>query len=162
MGTLHQLLRPNGVSVDSIRVDISYRPLRIGWAIRSGDFDALRLAMRLSFALWGGRFNPVIVVDQEEQAQNLIDLFRLDMIIPVGDSDIVKSFPERYRYLFNPFFPRELFIGGGIGGSRSQVLDVHNALVHLQTKPEWESLKKKGVRFYSWAPDDPLADVFLV
>jgi len=147
--------------VDSIRVDISYRPLRIGWAIRAGDFDALRSAMRLSFALWGGRFNPVIVVDQEEQAQELIDLFRLDMILSVGDSEIVKSFPKRFPYLINPFFPEGLFIGG-IGGWHSQALDVHNALVHLQTKPEWEAVKKNGLRIYSWAPDDPLADVFLM
>jgi hypothetical protein len=143
--------------VDSIRVDICYRPLRIGWAIRKGDFDALRSAMRLSFALWGGRFNPVIVVDQEEQARELVDLFRLDMILAVGDSDIVKSFPKRFPYLVNPFFPEGLFIGG-MEEWQSQVLDVHNALVHLQAKPEWAD----GLRIYSWAPDDPLADVFLM
>ncbi len=141
----------------SIRVDICYRPLRIGWAIRRGDFDAFRSAMRLSFALWGGRFNPVIVVDQEEQAQDLVDLFRLDLIVPVGDSDIVKSFPKRFPYLINPFFPEGLFIGG-IGDWHSQVLDVHNALVHLQTKSQWAD----GLSIYSWAADDPLADVFLM
>jgi hypothetical protein len=148
--------------VDSIRVDTSYRPLRIGWAVRAGDFEAFRSATRMSFALWGGRFNPIIVVDLEKQAQDLVDLFRLDMIIPVGDSEIVQSFPKRFPYLFNPFFPGEVFVGGGIGGSASQVLDVHNALVHLQTEPEWEAIKRKGVRLYSWTPDDPLADVFLM
>jgi hypothetical protein len=124
--------------------------------------DAFRSAARLSFALWGGRFNPIIIADQEELAQNLVDLFRLDMIIPVGDSDIVKSFPQRFQYLINPLFPEELFVGDGAGGARAQVLDIHNALVHLQTEPEWEAVKKKGVRFYTWGPDDPLADVFLM
>ena len=28
--------------------------------------DAFRIAARTSFALWGGRFNPLVVVDQEE------------------------------------------------------------------------------------------------
>lgn len=148
--------------MESLRVDICYRPLRIGWAIRAGDVDAFRSAARLSFALWGGRFNPIIIADQEELAQNLVDLFRLDMIIPVGDSDIVKSFPQRFQYLINPLFPEELFVGDGAGGARAQVLDIHNALVHLQTEPEWEAVKKKGVRFYTWGPDDPLADVFLM
>src|SRR5260370_23253973 len=147
-----QLDLTGSFSVDSSRVDICYRPLRIGWAIRTGDFNALRSAMRLSFALWGGRFNPIIVVDQEEQAQDLVDLFRLDMILPVGDSDVVKSFPKRFPYLFNPFFPEGLFIGG-IGDWHSQVLDVHNALVHLQTKSQWPD----GLRIYSWALDDPFA-----
>lgn len=143
--------------MDSIRVDICYRPLRIGWAIRAGDFDAMRAAMRLSFALWGGRFNPVIVVDHAEQAQDLVDLFRLDMVLPIGDSDIVKSFPKRFPYLLNPFFPEGLFVEG-METWHSQILDVHNALVHLQTRPGWAD----GLRIYSWAPDDPLADVFLL
>ncbi len=146
--------------MESVRVDVSYRPLRIGWAIRKGDFDALRSAMRLSFAFWGGRFNPVIVVD-DEQAQDLVDLFRLDMIVPIGESEVVKSFPKRFPYLFNPFFPEGLFVGG-VGTWHPQVLDVHNALVHLQTKSEWQAVKKNGLRIYSWAPDDPLADVFLM
>src|SRR5258708_10286906 len=120
--------------MDSIRVDICYRPLRIGWAIRAGDFDALRSAMRLSFALWGGCFNPVIVVDQEEQAQELIDLFRFDMILSVGDSEMGKSFPKRFPYLINPFFSEGLFIEG-IGAWHSQALSVHNALVHMPTQP---------------------------
>jgi hypothetical protein len=148
-------------TVESVRVDISYRPLRIGWAIRKGDFDAFRSATRLSFVMWGGRFNPVIVVDEEEQARNLVDLFRLDMIVSIGDSDVVKSFPKRFPYLLNPFFPEGLFIGG-VGSWHSHVLDVHNALVHLQTKPEWQAVKKNGLRIYSWAPDDPLSDVFLM
>src|SRR5438105_13085143 len=124
--------------MESLRVDICYRPLRIGWAIHAGDTSAFRAAARLSFALWGGRFNPIVVVEQEELARNLVDLFRLDMIIPVGESDIVKSFPKRFHHLVNPLFPNEVFIGDGAGGARSQVLDIHNALVHLQTKPEWE------------------------
>ncbi len=124
--------------------------------------NAFRSAARLSFALWGGRFNPMIVVDQEELARNLVDLFRLDMIVPVGDSEIAKAFPKRFQYLINPLISNELFIGDGAGGARAQVLDIHNALAHLQTKPEWEAVKKKGVRLYTWAPDDPLGDIFLM
>jgi tRNA threonylcarbamoyladenosine modification (KEOPS) complex Pcc1 subunit len=148
--------------VDSVRVDICYRPLRIGWAIRAGDFVAFRSAVRSSFALWGGRFNPIIVVDQEELAQNLVDLFRLDVIIPVGDSEIVQAFPKRFPYLIKPFFDDRVFADYGEYGARSQVLDIYNALIHLQKKPEWEAVKKKGVCMYSWAPEDPLADVFLM
>jgi hypothetical protein len=112
--------------------------------------------------LWGGRFNPVIIVDQEELAEELIDVFRIDMIVPVGDSETVQSFSQRFKYLINPFLHGGVFLGEVAGASCSQVLDIHNALVHLQTKPEWEAVKRKGVHLYSWAPDDPLADVFLV
>ena len=70
--------------MNTIRVDICYRPLRIGLAIRSDDIDAFRQAVRLSHTLWGGRFNPILIVDREEEAKRLIDLFRVDLIWPIG------------------------------------------------------------------------------
>jgi hypothetical protein len=49
------------------------------------------VAARISFALWGGRFNPIIVIDQQGLAQELIDVFRVDVILPLGDSQQVKE-----------------------------------------------------------------------
>lgn len=148
--------------MESLRVDICYRPLRIGWAIRADDINAFRTAVKYSFALWGGRFNPIIIVDQKELAQELVDLFRVDMIIPVGDSDIVQAFPKQFPYLIKPFFEKDVFMRYGKDHGSSQVLDIHNALVHIRKKPEWGAVKKEGVRIYSWSLDDPLADVFLM
>jgi hypothetical protein len=39
----------------TLRIDICYQPLRVGWAIRRGDFDLLRRIIRRSHPLWGGR-----------------------------------------------------------------------------------------------------------
>jgi hypothetical protein len=75
---------------DTLRVDVCYRPLRIGWAVREGDMAAVRQAVKASHALWGGRFNPILVVDREEEARQLVELFRLDLIWPFGDSHEVK------------------------------------------------------------------------
>jgi len=149
--------------MESIRVDVAYRPLRIAWAIRAGDFEGFRSAIRISHALWGGRFNPIVVVDRVEQAEDLVKLFRVDAILPIGDSEIVRSFPARFPYVINPFFHNRVFVGAGqYGGSPSQVLDVQNAVAHLAPKPEWEAFKKRGMRLYAWKPKDPLADVFLM
>jgi hypothetical protein len=87
-----------------------------------------RTAARLSFALWGGRFNPIVVVDRQEESESLVDAFRVDLILPIGDSDEVKVFVKRFPYLIKPFHHDSVFIGDGDGGARSQVLDVHNAL----------------------------------
>lgn len=148
--------------VDTIRVDICYRPLRIGWAIRAGDIDAFRQAVRFSHTLWGGRFNPIVVVDREEEAGRLVDLFRVDLILPIGDSEVLNAFPKRFPYLITPLFPAVLFVDGVDKRKRAQVLDIHNALVHLRETPEWRAIKNKGVRVYTWQADDPLADVFLI
>jgi hypothetical protein len=152
-----------GVSqLETVRVDICYRPLRIGWAIKAGDLDAFRTAARISFSLWGGRFNPIIVIDQEDRAQNLIDNFRVDVILPIGNSDDVKSFPKKFPHIIKPFHHEHVFVGDGEGGARCEVLDIYNGLVYLQERPEWRAAKEGELRIYKWAADDPLADFFLM
>ncbi len=148
--------------METVRVDICYRPLRIGWAIQSGDAKAFRQAVKLSNAFWGGRFNPIVIVDREE-ANSLVDLFRLDLILPIGESSAVKEFPARFPHLFRPmaFFDDALFAEGGGGAKHAKLLDVHNALVHVRDSPDWTAARGKGFWLPSWEMDDPLADVFL-
>jgi len=74
----------------------------------------------------------------------------------------VGQFPKKFPHLITPLFPDSLFVADGEGGARSQVLDIHNALFHLKDKPEWKAVKEQSPRLYTWAPDDPLADVFLM
>ena len=106
--------------------------------------------------LWGGRFNPIIVVDKPQEAASLIDVFHVDMILPLGDSEQVKEFPKKFPHIITPFFHENIFVGDAEHGARSEVLDVHNALVHLQDRPEWKQVKERGLRLYAWAPEDPL------
>jgi len=77
--------------MDTIRVDISYRPLRIGWAIQADDKEAFRHAVRLSHALWGGRYNPILIVGNDREIEGLVNLFRVDMIWPIGNGDGLNS-----------------------------------------------------------------------
>ncbi len=82
--------------MDTIRVDICYRPLRIGWAIRAGDVEAFRSAVRLSYAILGGRYNPILIADHDEETKRLVGLFRVDVIWPIGNTDEVKSLPKKF------------------------------------------------------------------
>ena len=147
--------------MDTLRVDISYRPLRIAWAIHAGDFDAYRKAIRNSNALWGGRFNPIIIVDSDA-ASRLIDLFRVDVIIPIGEGSELQDFTKKHSYLINPFIHDSIFVKETKHyPPYSIVLDVQNALVHLREKPDWKRVTDKGVRLFTWQSDDPLSDIFL-
>ncbi|NBQ68002.1 MAG: hypothetical protein EBU46_03860 [Nitrosomonadaceae bacterium] len=148
--------------MDTLRADICYRPLRIGWVIQSGDVGAFRQAVRFSHTLWGGRFNPILIADRENEAKQLIDLFRVDLLLPVGTADVVKDFSQKFPYLINPFFNDSIFIGGQNDQKRAQLLDIHNALAYLRDKPEWKDINNKGFRIYNWQPTDPLADIFLM
>jgi hypothetical protein len=147
--------------MEAVRVNISYRPLRIAWAICAGDINAFRQAVRLSHALWGGRYNPIVVVDRKVEARRLVEVFRADLIISLGDSQSLKDFEESFSYLINPFYG-PLFINEQNERAYSHALDVQNALVHLRDTPEWKMFKDAGVLVYDWKLDDPLSDVFLV
>lgn len=147
--------------MDTVRVDICYRPLRIAWAIESGDREGFRNAVRLSHTMCGGRFNPIVMVDRPEAA-DLIEAFRADMIVPVGAGELVKQFVERHPHLKAPFFGDGLFMPERDRPTRAGILDVHNCLVHWRHSAEWKALTEQGLRTFSWEDDDPLADVFLI
>ncbi len=147
---------------DTLRVDVCYRPLRIGWAVGAGDMAAIRQAVKYSHALWGGRFNPILVVDREEEARQLVELFRIDLIWPLGDSQEVKDFPKKFPHLTPPFHGDSIFVKQAHWGSFSHVLDIFNTVAHWQAKPEWKFFKDQGIRAYQWQQDDPLAEVFLM
>ncbi len=149
--------------MDTVRVNICYRPLRICWAIAAGDHVAFRKAVRLTHTLWGGRFNPIVIVDNIEQAERIVEVFRADFVVPIGTSEVVRAFPQRFPHLIKPFFHDELFISGnGHRKAHAQILDIHNALVHLRDSTEWKAIKEKGLRLYSWDETDPLADTLLM
>lgn len=141
--------------METTRLDIVYRPLRIGWAVKAGDLTGLKQAVQLSHALWGGRFNPVLVVDCEAEASRQIELFRVDMIWPVSAGEEAKKFAGKFPHLITPI------MGDCIVGpdATTQVLDVQNAMSYLHDKPEWKGARERGIRLFRWQADDPLADV---
>ncbi|SDH02338.1 hypothetical protein SAMN05216466_106398 [Paraburkholderia phenazinium] len=148
--------------METVRVNVAYRPLRICWAIKAGDKESFRKAVRQNNALWGGRFNPIVLVDRESEAKRIVEVFRADVILPVGGSDEVEAFISKFPHLIRPFLHDSVLVGKGEGEVRSQVLDVQNALIYLQERPEWKELKESGVRIYDWNPQDTLADIFLM
>src|SRR5262249_25846898 len=117
--------------------------------------------------LWGGRFNPIVMVDRAEEAKHLIELYRADLIVPVGGAEETREFPKRFPHLQNPLYPeplspKPLFLRPKGAATRAQVLDIHNALAHWHDTPGWKEINEQGVRLFVWDDDDPLADVFLL
>lgn len=147
--------------MDTIRVNIAYRPLRICWLIKEGDFVAFREAVRINHALWGGRFNPIVVVDRASESRAIVDAFRADIVQPLGAGEEIKSFAATFKHLISPFFHDNIFLDQG-RGARAQVLDVQNAMVFVRDKPECKQIQEREPRIYKWATEDPLADVFLM
>jgi hypothetical protein len=105
---------------------------------------AFRTAVRYSHALWGGRYNPIVVIEDEEEAAQLLDAFNVDTIFRIGNSEQLKAFSKLFSYLIKPWLSDdEIFVSGGWGETASQVLDIHNLLVHVQHTPEWKATKEQ-------------------
>jgi hypothetical protein len=148
--------------MDTVRVNICYRPLRICWAISANDHAAFRTAVALSNTMSGGRYNPIVIADRADEAASIVEVFRADIVVPVGTSQKLTAFQQRFAHLISPFFPDSLFEGNNEEEPRAQVLDVHNALVCLSDSPALKAINDKGFRLYKWDDDDPLRDVLLM
>ena len=147
--------------MDTVRVNIAYRPLRICWLIKAGDLVAFREAVRMNHALWGGRFNPIVVIDRVSEARALVEAFRADIVQPLGESEELKAFAASFEHLISPLMHDGIFMGQE-NDARAQVLDVQNAMVFARDTPEWKQIHERKPRIYKWTAEDPLADVFLM
>ena len=77
--------------METLSITVRYRPLRIGWCVRNNDFTALRESWQLSATMWGGRYNPVIPVDDPDYARALVEMFRVDVLWPLSNDETVKT-----------------------------------------------------------------------
>jgi hypothetical protein len=135
--------------------------MRIAWAVHSGDRDAIRRAVKLTNAFWGGRYNPIVFADHPENAKRLIDVFRADHIVALGDAPELQVLRDEYPHLINPFFHDELFVDRQFGQARSHLLDVQNALLYWTKQRDWSGAREHGFRRIVWDNADPMADAWL-
>jgi hypothetical protein len=147
--------------MDTARVEIIYRPLRLAWLLNPGDFEGYRKIARLSNTIAGGRFNPIILVGQED-AKNIADVFHIDVIIPVSEGPDVQAFAKQFAHLIQPYFGNSaLHFDLEDRGPGVRVLDITNLLTRWHADREWQVVAEFGLRTFTWDEDDPLKDAFL-
>jgi hypothetical protein len=146
----------------SLVVNVAYRPIRIGWCVREGNWDHVRKALRLTHTLWGGRYNPIIPVDNRSLASDLVNLFRVDALFPLADNDdSLKKFVEAFPWLPWPSFHKGLFVQGS-AGTVATFLDIYHPVRHLfDDYIKGRTDRQFVATQFSWENGDPLADVFL-
>lgn len=105
------------------RIWLTYRPVRIGWVVEGGNVSQLETAATWSTCLWGGRFNPLIPIGDNELSNNLIETFGVDVLIPVGASDATKAFVANYPHLEMDILAEKVFHDG-----RCEFADIRNAV----------------------------------
>jgi hypothetical protein len=112
--------------------------------------------------MWGGRFNPLIPVDEPDLADSLIRLFRIDALYSASDHPDVRAFIERYPHLPWPFLHDELIMEG-FRGKSPIVVDLSYPIEKLYLEGYRNNPQPgPGIDLFKWDPDDPLADMLLL
>ena len=122
--------------------------------------------MRFNSILWGGRFNPIIPVDDEQMASQLVELFHVDALYPIDDLDpVIRNFTEKYNHLKWPILYRPIVVNPKTTPQYPPfvtVLDIYHALVSLH-KEYVKDLPQPNVAacLYLWEEADPLSNILL-
>lgn len=109
-------------------VTIRFRPVRVGLCVRNGNIEHLRRATRLSTLLWGGRFNPIIPVDDARFAKDLSRLFGVDTFFAVEADVVINAFVADHPHLAWPHLHSDFLIERSPEqGPRTALLDTRFA-----------------------------------
>lgn len=145
----------------TLSIRVKYRPIKIGWCVRNGNFEEFEKVLHLTHTLWGGRYNPIIPINDPNHARRLINTFRVDALYPASNVPETEKFLEQFPHLPWPLFHKELFIDG----SREKintVLDVQHPLrfIYEQRQKNLPVLRV-APSLFQWDHDDPLSRIFL-
>ena len=150
--------------MSTLSLHLRYRPVRIGWCVQTGNHAHLEAALRFTHAFAGGKFNPLIPVDQETIAEYLVDLFRVDVLFPLESTDLLMAFVKKYDYLM---WPTE----GDYQLFHSQwddrppygaFVDVYHSAHRIWKRRTQGTIPSDlPVSLCNWDAEDPLANVFL-
>ena len=148
---------------ESVRVNVEYRPMRIGMLIPKGDWEAFRKAVKINYCLWGGRYNPILQIEESSDIPKLVADHNLDFVETIGNcptsvEEKVKSIRMSMKSMC---FYDGVFSSSGTSRNACTLLDLHNLLHHYYKDHDFRRLMR-GFRSYSWSQNDPLADMFLV
>jgi hypothetical protein len=147
--------------MSTLNLHVQYRPIRVGWCIQANNFDEYKRALRFTHTLWGGRYNPLIVVDNFNKASELVDLFKVDVLFPVSDDQSIIDFINRFPYLPWPHhFDKGLFIRW-MKAREPVFLDIFQSALRLRSDLNKENaFSKFQLNLINWDENDPLSAVF--
>jgi hypothetical protein len=139
------------------RIWLTYRPVRIGWVVEGGNVSQLATAATWSTCLWGGRFNPIIPINDGGLVNSLIKTFGSDVLIPVMGSDATKAIVANYPHLQMPFLAEKPF-----HDRRCEFVDIRNAVSQAVKSLGRAEDIVSSVLQPVWSQDDPLTTLFTI
>jgi hypothetical protein len=111
--------------------------------------------------LWGGRFNPIIVVDDAAHASRLLRLFHVDVLYALEHDEVIDSFIAAHPHIRWPLFAGDLLLSRSDsfdGREHCALVDVHAALARAaKNRTERDEPSVGGALLPQWTEDDALS-----
>ena len=148
--------------MNTTRVYIKKRPVKIGFLIEEGNIDDLVKIAGINTLLWGGIYNPIIPVNNGERlSDNLIKTFDVDIISSEENNKKINDFIKNREYLKICFESDSVFF------DQSKTIFKYVDIRHLIYYIWDEFLKNKNndkINYYivNWDKKDPLNKLFSI
>ena len=150
--------------MSSVSVSLTYKPLRVGFLVRQNNFDDLISVASINTLLWGGVNNPIIPVGRGNGYEEvLLKEFPLHRLYSIADSDEIKDYIEKYKYLSEATPGTEMLYEE----HDSKKIHVHYLDILNLIESFWQNEFKHRAKDYksdfasiSWNDDNPLNVVF--
>lgn len=150
------------------RTAVKYKPLRVGFLVREGHIEDIVEAAGINSILWGGIHNPIIPISEGDNkfAEQLLDLFSVDILYSVSDVPEIQAFRGKHPFLRDPRnWSDSLFFNGWHSEKQiCSLLDIKN-IADLFWEKDYKN-RDKGYKSHfasiTWSDDDPLKQVFAI
>jgi len=149
--------------MNTTRVYIKKRPVKIGFLIEEGNIDDLVEIAGVNTLLWGGIYNPIIPINgnNERLSKNLIKTFDVDTISSEKNNKKINDFIKNRDYFKIGFESDSVFL------DQSKTIFKYTDIRHL-IYYIWDNILKKKSNnksdYYiaNWDKADPLNKLFSI
>jgi hypothetical protein len=145
---------------------VGYRPVRLGLLVRNNNFEDLLSAVELNTLLWGGIFNPIIPIGENNLlVDNLINSLQIDYLLPLNQSAELIEVPNKYPHLGN-HISKMYGLYQDDWKTKKKILsylDI-NHLINFYWEKEFKHSKRGNSNCVSlgWSENDELKNMFAV
>ena len=123
--------------------------------MRDGVLDSATHAMEYAHTIWGGRFCPIIPIDNFNYAEQLVNSFKVDILFPIKKDAEIEKFLAKFKHLRWPFFHEDFWVEQN-SGKTTQLLSVGHPFRHIATQAGRDATTREPVVFLKWDKADLL------
>ncbi len=84
--------------MEAIHIRQRLRPSRHAFIVREGDFGAALQSASLNTALWGGIYNPIVLLEPAEEREGILREFDPDLLVNLTGAELPADLASRYQH----------------------------------------------------------------